>query len=110
MIIIFNIIGDIFKMGLNLANEVSKFISECCPERHLCKLSFVGHSLGGLIIRAALPFLNEFSDKMHTILTLGSPHLGYVHNSHGLIKFGMWILRAFKKSKSLNQLSLCDEK
>ena len=31
-----------------------------CPGKVLGKLSFVGHSLGGVIIRASLPYLAEY--------------------------------------------------
>lgn len=79
-------------MGLNLANEVIEFITQWCPDNQLHKISFVAHSLGGLIVRASLPHLNEYADKCYTLITLGSPHIGYVHNDHGLIKFGLWIL------------------
>ena len=32
--------------------------------------------MGGVIIRSALPYLSSFKDKMHTFITLSSPHLG----------------------------------
>jgi len=73
--------GDIFDMGKNLANEVTMFINDWCPGSCLGRISFVGHSLGGLIIRAALPYLEEFSSKMFTIMTFSSPHLGYIFSN-----------------------------
>jgi len=65
--------GDIAEMGEKLSNEVINFITENCPENTLGRLSFVGHSLGGLIIRASLPALEKFSDKMYTYISLSSP-------------------------------------
>jgi predicted alpha/beta superfamily hydrolase len=47
--------GSIFEMGERLANEVIQYIRESCPGANLSRLTFIGHSLGGLIIRAALP-------------------------------------------------------
>jgi len=44
-------------MGERLANEVKTFIAENFPQNSLSKLSFIGHSLGGVKIRAALPKL-----------------------------------------------------
>ncbi len=32
--------------------------------------------MGGVIIRAALPYLEEYKDKMFTLMTLSTPHLG----------------------------------
>lgn len=51
--------GDIWDMGKRLAEETKRFIKEWCPNG-VTKLSFVGHSLGGLIIRAAIPNLLEY--------------------------------------------------
>jgi hypothetical protein len=101
--------GDIQAMGLNLANEIRAYIKK----NHLTqlgKISFIGHSLGGVIIRAALPHLEEYKDKMHTLLTLSSPHLGYLFHTSSLVNFGMWFLKAWQQSKCLSQLSLTDHK
>ena len=76
----------------------------------LSRLSFIGHSLGGLIIRAALPYLDKFKDKMHGLLTLCSPHLGYMYKSGKLFGAGMWFLKKWKKSTCLTQLSMSDSK
>lgn len=55
---------DIMVLGSRLADEVKKWIKEWCPKDNFskflltifnCRISFIGHSLGGLIIRAALP-------------------------------------------------------
>ena len=44
----------------------------------VARLSFIGHSLGGIIVRAALthPLLRQHRAKFHTFCSLGSPHLG----------------------------------
>jgi len=52
------------------------------------RLSFVGHSLGGLIIRSALPYLEQYASKMHLYMTLSSPHLGYMYQSSKLVDAG----------------------
>lgn len=52
--------GDIEEMGDKLSTEVINFITENCPENTLGRLSFVGHSLGGLIIRACLTKLDKY--------------------------------------------------
>jgi hypothetical protein len=93
--------GCIEQMGKNLAKEVKKYINEYCYAKDqsvlfLNKLSFVGHSLGGIIIRAALPFLEDFKAIMEGYMSLGSPHLGYLPNQHSLVSAGLWILKSFK--------------
>lgn len=100
--------GDIGDMGQKLATEVSNFIKDTCPGSSLGRLSFVGHSLGGLIIRACLPLLEEYSEKMFTFFTLSSPHLGYMYNASQIIQAGMWFLKQWRKSKCLTQLSMSD--
>ena len=80
--------GDILEMGIRLANEVKDYIRDNCPHETLGRLSFLGHSLGGLKIRAALPYLCEFKDKMCTFMSFSSPHLGLLYNSSSLIDAG----------------------
>mmetsp|Transcript_23203 Transcript_23203/g.22714 ORF Transcript_23203/g.22714 Transcript_23203/m.22714 type:complete len:293 (-) Transcript_23203:59-937(-) len=102
--------GDIIEMGDRLANEVKQYIQSFCPVSCLSRISFIGHSLGGLIIRAALPKLEEFKDKFYTYMSLSSPHLGYMYNSNKLFDAGMWFLKKWRKSKCLQQLSMSDHK
>lgn len=101
---------DIFEMGKRLAEEVHQYVRESCPGSQLGRLTFIGHSLGGLIIRAALPLLEKYQDKFHGFLTLCSPHLGYMYKSSKLFTTGMWVLKSWKKSIVLNQLSMTDNK
>jgi hypothetical protein len=101
---------DIFKMGERLAKEVSDFISEHCPRYVLGRLSFISHSLGGLIVRAALLHLSEFRDVMHLYLSLSTPHLGYTRSSSRLINTGMWFITRLNPATSLLQLTLQDER
>ncbi|KAL3869417.1 hypothetical protein ACJMK2_042101 [Sinanodonta woodiana] len=77
---------------------------------HVARVSFVGHSLGNIIIRSALPRqeLKHLIPKMHTMLSLSGPHLGTLYNSSGLVNMGMWFMQKWKKSGSLLQLSLKD--
>lgn len=101
--------GDIFDMGEKLAAEVKAYILEWFPRNKLSKLSFLGHSLGGLIIRTALPHLSDYAGKMHLFLTLSTPHLGYMYNSSKIIDAGIWVLRKWKRSTALQQLSMNDD-
>ena len=74
------------------------------------KISFIGHSIGGVIIRACLPHLKEYSHKMHLYCSLSSPHLGYIYSNSTLVDAGMWLLKKIKKCISLEQLSFSDDK
>ena len=99
---------DILEMGKTLATEVKNFIKEEIYHDSLTKISFIGHSLGGLIIRAALPWLQEFKPKFHLYMSLSSPHLGLMYGRNSLVNTGVWLLNALTSSKSLQQLSMND--
>jgi hypothetical protein len=102
--------GDIAEMGVRLAQEVINFVSEWCPANSLGRISFIGHSMGGIIIRSALPYLEQYSNKMHMYMTFSTPHLGYMYNSSKLIDAGMWFLKKWRRSKCLQQLSMTDQR
>ncbi|XP_030754590.1 protein FAM135A isoform X2 [Sitophilus oryzae] len=74
------------------------------------RISFVGHSLGNIIIRSALtrPQMKFLLPRLHTFLSLSGPHLGTLYNSSGLVNMGMWFMQKWKKSGSLLQLCLKD--
>ena len=74
----------------------------------MAKISIIAHSLGGLISRAALPYLEEHRSKMFNFITLSSPHMGYMFNTSTLIDTGIWFLKTWKKSLSLQQLRMND--
>lgn len=79
-------------MGKRLSQEVLTFISQYCAGDKLDKISFIGYSLGGCIVRAALPHLHSFRDKFHAFVSLSSPHLGYLYNKGKLFSTGMWLM------------------
>ncbi len=102
---------DFDEMGKRLANEVRLYLKDWSDGGTLFKkISFVGHSIGGLIIRAALPHLMDFSERFFIFMTFSTPHLGYVYSTSTIIDAGLWLLKTWKKSKSLQQLSFSDEK
>jgi hypothetical protein len=96
--------NDLFQMGKKLASEVKSYIKEWNEGLIFKKISFIGHSIGGVIIRSALPHLEEFKNKFWIYISLSSPHLGYAFSDSTLIKTGMWFLKNWKNSKSLEQL------
>ena len=97
-------------MGEKLADEIHQYIGKNNLGPNLSRITFVGHSLGGLIIRAALPYLERYKSRMHGYMSLCSPHLGYMYKSSKLISTGMWFYKNWNKSIALNQLSMADDK
>jgi len=100
--------GDMNEMGIRLAQEVVNYICDWCPGSALGRLSFVAHSIGGLIVRAALPLLHEYSSKMYMFMTFSTPHLGYFQQNISLFNTGLWVLKKWRKSPCLAQLSMTD--
>lgn len=100
--------NDIIEMGARLATEIKNHVIEFFPPDTLRHISFVGHSLGGVIIRAALPRLLDLRNKFHSLITLASPHLGYKVNTSSVIEAGIWVLLKLKSNNCLKQLTMAD--
>ncbi|KAE8282251.1 Protein FAM135B [Larimichthys crocea] len=74
------------------------------------RISFIGHSLGNIIIRSVLtrPRFRCYLPKLHTFLSLSGPHLGTLYNNSTLVSTGLWLMQKLKKSGSLLQLTVRD--
>ena len=99
--------NPIDELGRLVAREIKRtFIEEFHSER-IGKISFIWHSLGGVIAREAIPYLSEYFEKFYTFCSLGSPHLG-IMNSKSFINFGIWITELFSRYDWITQLKLKD--
>eukprot|EP00603_Paraphysomonas_imperforata_P000427 CAMPEP_0114414520 /NCGR_PEP_ID=MMETSP0103-20121206/1431_1 /TAXON_ID=37642 ORGANISM="Paraphysomonas imperforata, Strain PA2" /NCGR_SAMPLE_ID=MMETSP0103 /ASSEMBLY_ACC=CAM_ASM_000201 /LENGTH=938 /DNA_ID=CAMNT_0001582665 /DNA_START=205 /DNA_END=3021 /DNA_ORIENTATION=+ len=101
-------------LAKRLASEIIDFIDDKCPEMLNVKFSgrivFVGHSAGGLVIRKCLEDarLKCLTRKLHTYMSLSTPHLGTQYGESQLVSTGMWALYKLKKSPLLHELALKD--
>lgn len=43
------------------------------------------------MMRAALPYLEQYADKMHLFMTLSTPHLGVMNSTNKLFDAGKYI-------------------
>lgn len=98
---------NIEELGLRLAGEVRNFLDNYLHYSKL-EITFIGHSLGGLIARAAFPHLADFKSNFKTFVSLSCPHLGSI-SSKFLVNTGMRVLAQMKNNKSIRQMSLEDE-
>lgn len=101
-------------MGERLAAEVCDrldVLSLAGQKRPLAALSFVGHSLGTLITRAALasPRMAPYLPKLELFISICGPHLGQLYSKNGLVDMGVGFLKLMSiKGGSLHQLALSD--
>jgi pimeloyl-ACP methyl ester carboxylesterase len=81
---------DIDIMVKQLIEEIETHIERygLKPQR----ISFVGHSLGNLVVRATVshPRFERYRTLLYTYLSLSGPHLGTLFNSSGLVNMGLF--------------------
>ncbi|XP_028787069.1 protein FAM135B isoform X1 [Neltuma alba] len=109
--------GDFREMGLRLAEEVVSFVKRKMDKfsrsGHLkdIKLSFVGHSIGNLIIRTALAesIMEPYLRYLYTYVSISGPHLGYMYSSNSVFNSGLWLLKKLKDIQCIHQLTFTDD-
>ncbi|CAI8599941.1 unnamed protein product [Vicia faba] len=109
--------GDFKEMGQRLAQEVISFVKSKMDKVTKygilgdIKLSFVGHSMGNLIIRTAIAdsSMEPYLRHLHTYVSVSGPHLGYIYSSNSLFNSGMWFLKKLKGTQCIHQLTCTDD-
>ncbi|XAR60340.1 hypothetical protein NMG60_11033667 [Bertholletia excelsa] len=109
--------GDFREMGHRLAEEVTSFVKKKLDKasrlgnlRNI-KLSFVGHSIGNVIIRTALTeeMMEPYLRYLCTYISVSGPHLGYLYSSNSLFNSGLWLLKKLKGTQCIHQLTYTDD-
>ncbi|XP_044479099.1 protein FAM135B-like isoform X2 [Mangifera indica] len=109
--------GDFREMGLRLAEEVISFLKKKMDKvsrsgnlRDI-KLSFVGHSIGNVIIRSALTEskMEPYLRFLYTYVSISGPHLGYLYSSNSLFNSGLWLLKKLRGTQCIHQLTFSDD-
>ncbi|KAK7302470.1 hypothetical protein RJT34_13360 [Clitoria ternatea] len=109
--------GDFREMGLRLAEEVISFLKRKMDKASRIgnlkdiKLSFVGHSIGNLIIRTALAesIMEPYLRYLYTYVSISGPHLGYMYSSNSIFNSGVWLLKKIKGTQCIHQLTFTDD-
>lgn len=109
--------GDFREMGERLAKEVVSFVKKKMDKvsrsgtLRSIKLSFVGHSIGNIILRAALTeaIMEPYLRYLYTYVSVSGPHLGYLYSSNSLFNSGLWLLKKFKGTQCIHQLTFTDD-
>lgn len=112
--------SSIKTMAKLVTDEVNTFIND--SELFFHKISFVCHSLGGIILRTAFyHFRSEWRavfPYLYTFMSLSVPHLGIgpikklkskeSEYSNRLVRAGIWFLKSLKGEKCLQELAMED--
>ncbi|KAH6757001.1 putative serine esterase family protein, partial [Perilla frutescens var. hirtella] len=109
--------GDFREMGQRLAKEVVSFVKKKMDKvtrsgiLRTIKLSFVGHSIGNIILRTALTdsIMEPYLEYLHTYLSVSGPHLGYLYSSNSLFNGGLWLMKKLKGTPCIHQLTFTDD-
>ncbi|PIN22649.1 hypothetical protein CDL12_04633 [Handroanthus impetiginosus] len=109
--------GDFREMGQRLAQEVVSFVKKKMDKvsrsgnLRTIKLSFVGHSIGNIILRTALTesIMEPYLRYLHTYLSVSGPHLGYLYSSNSLFNGGLWLLKKLRGTQCIHQLTFTDD-
>lgn len=73
------------------------------------KIVMIGHSMGGLILRAAASQLEAHQKLLYCYISLGTPHLGYLQGIKFLIRAGISIFSNLYNTPCLDELSSKDQ-
>jgi len=99
-------------LGFRFAHELSDFLNgvEASGNGKISRISVISHSIGSIILRCALTHkkLSRFIPKLHTLMSLSSPHLGSCSIASSLVKIGMMAMQFFRKADALLELAMND--
>lgn len=92
-----------------MAIELKAYLIKNSYHSQLKRLSFIGFSMGGIVIRASLGYLPEYISRLGFFMTFNTPHLGVSFKIKSVSDVGLWIINKFvKKDSSIKQLSMED--
>eukprot|EP01135_Chromosphaera_perkinsii_P001038 Nk52_evm8s157 gene=Nk52_evmTU8s157 len=102
--------SNIESLATRVCNDIIEYInaSEHLPQH----ISFVGHSLGNIVIRQllSLPQIEPLLSRMHTYISIQGPHTGMLYSKSALVSQAMVAMQFFKNSEALKQLRFSDKK
>ncbi|XP_077971040.1 protein FAM135A-like isoform X2 [Styela clava] len=103
--------ADIDTMTDRLVSEILDYIDmNYSSGGEPTKISFIGHSLGCLLIRSTVAHdrMRHLQSRFYTFLSFSGPHLGTIFNNSALVNTGLWLIQKWKKSACLLQLACKD--
>ncbi len=89
--------GSVDKRARQLRNKINQIISETGAG----KVHIIAHSMGGLDARRMIVDL-EMADKVASLTTIGTPHLGTILADHVISKGGVFLIEILGKVVKLD--------
>ena len=91
-------------MAKAVVEEINAYM-ECLDfKEKTYRIVMIGHSMGGLILRAAANQIS-YQEYLYAYISLGTPHLGYLQGLKLHIRAGLSIFSNLYNNPCLNQLS-----
>ena len=101
---------SVLAMGERLADEIAEHIRDC-HNGVVERLSFIAHSMGALISRAALLHqpMEQYFKRLQSLISISGAHLGVSnHMGSWILSNGLSVLRTILGLQSLQELTLRD--
>ena len=102
--------SSLVDLGEEASKEITKHITEIESDYEIEKITLIGYSMGGLVIRSALPYLSSYAKYFENFISIATPNLGYLNINNSLLTSGIWLVDMFAGSKILSEISLKDSK
>lgn len=88
---------EIYLQGRRLSEEIRDALQALKKNgTEVTGISIVAYSIGGLVARAALPYLEEFKSLFRAYISISTPHLGLAEAPDNIITKGSLILNRLR--------------
>lgn len=89
-------------LGETAAKELLVFLAHSPSFR---SINFICFSLGGVIARAMLPWLEQQKARLNLLMTIATPHLGLREVENCLVRAGLCYMRRVAGVESIRELN-----
>jgi len=98
----------LFELAEIISHEIRFHIEKYKALDRLGRISFIGFSFGGLVLKAALDHLKEFKNRFYSFIALASPYLGWTYSQSKLFSMGIWAFSKISASPIIKELRMND--
>lgn len=81
----------------------------CTPLQAVCFFLLVCDWLLNVCSCIAESMMEPYLRFLYTYVSISGPHLGYLYSSNSLFNSGLWLLKKFKGTQCIHQLTFSDD-